>query len=292
MHSAHVAYICDGVGAATPIAEVTPDLIDSWTVRELRGRRRDGEGQRVPISPRTLQKRVCTLSLALQAAQRRGWIAELPRLPRLRARYSPRRNHLRNFGELVELSQSLPIDRADWVWGAVFTGLRPANLHQLRAYVDCDPFGRRPWVVLRSQKTHDQDGVVVQMPTPLARRLRARFERRQLRTGDLVLDHWDKDARSKALRSRGYRASDFRRTCGSWAAHGLGTLTVSLMQWLRHSDFSMLSRVYARALGPGFADVSRALGAMARAPRRGPKAFASRNSSSAAIRRPEKKSGR
>lgn len=253
-------------------------MVDSFAVAELAGRRVGRDGERIKLSPRTLEKRLCTLSLALQAAQRRGWIEHLPRFPKLRARYSPRQEHLRDYKELLKLCNSLPLDRADWVYTAVFSGLRPINLEALRAYVDADPFGRRPWIVLKSSKTRDADGVLARMPTPLARRLRERFEREQLRPGDLILPHWNKDNRSAALRLRArklgiaaQRASDFRRTCGSWAAHGLGTLTVGLKEYLRHTTFDMLSRVYARALPPGFTDVSRALGAMAARKRSRPK---------------------
>ncbi len=279
MHRAHLRYIVDRIPPTTALADVTAELVDWFALRELEGRREDATGEKKPISPRTLEKRMCTLSLVLQSAQRRGWIEHMPRFPKLRARYVPNREHLRDFAELELLCNSLPVERGDWVWLAVFSGQRPGDLERMRAYVDCDPFARPPWMVLRHRKTRDPDGVLVRMPTPLANRLRASFERQGLRPGDPVVPHWDKDVRGKVLRRRrhqlglaAWRATDFRRTCGSWAAHKLGTLTVGLKDWMGHADFGMLSRIYARALPPGFTDVSRALGAMARdGRRRGPR---------------------
>lgn len=300
MHHAHLSYIVDRIPPTRPLAEITAEVVNSFAAVELEGRRAGPDGATRPITARTLEKRLCTLSLVLQAAQRRAWIERLPVFPVLRARYIPNREHLEDFAELETLVNSLPLERGDWVYLAVFSGQRPGDVERMRAYVDCDPFASPPWMVLKSTKTRDKDGVLVRMPVPLAKRLRARFEREGLRPRDPVVPHWPKDARSKLLRRRrrqldlnAWRATDFRRTCGSWAAHKLGTLTVGLKDWMGHADFAMLSRIYARALPPGFTDVSRALGAMARAPRRSPKKLSSGTSARAgnsAGRR--KKSGR
>lgn len=263
MHRVHLQYIVDGVDGTTPLAELTADLLDSWAVRELAGRRGG------PISGRTLSKRLCTFRQVLAVARRRGWIAEVPALPRSYDRYRPRRQHLRDFAEFERLVGSLEPDHADWVWLATFSGQRPADVHRMRAYLDCDPFAEVPWMLLRNSKSRTA-GVRVQMPAPLAARLRERFTREQLAPGQLVVKHWSKDARGAVLRRRARqlgidvcRASDLRRTCGSWAAHHLGSLTVGLKDWLGHTSFQMLSLVYAHALPPGFEAVAQALGAMA-----------------------------
>lgn len=222
-----------------------------------------------PIGGHTLTKYACTFRQVLGAAKRAGWIAEVPSFGRIEGRYRPRRQHLRDFSELQRLCDTLPPDRADWVWVAVFTGQHPGDVERWKAFTDCDPFAAPPRMVLRNTKNRTP-GVVVEMPAPLAERLRERFTRLDLRPGQAVVPHWNKDARSKMLRHRSAqlgidacRASDLRRTCGSWAAHELGGLTVGLRDWMGHQSMKMLSLVYARALPPGFRDVARALSAAA-----------------------------
>ncbi len=271
MHRAQAGYITQIVGATTPIAEVTAHLIDSWAVRALEGM------QGRPISGHTLTKYACTFRLVLQAAHRCGWIAQVPTFGRIEGRYRPRRQHLRDFAEMQRLCDSLPLDRADWVWVSVFTGQHPGDIDRMKAFIDCDPFASPPWMILRNTKNR-APGVVVEMPRPLAARLRERFTRLDLQPGQAVVPFWDKDARSKMLRHRAAklgidacRASDLRRTCGSWAAHELGGLTVGLRDWMGHQSMKMLSLVYARALPPGFRDVAKALSAAAGSRRRRPR---------------------
>jgi integrase len=289
MHRAQARYIAQIVGATRPVAELTAQVIDSWSVRALEGM------QGRPISGHTLTKYACTFRQVLQAAHRCGWIDKVPAFGKIEGRYRPRRQHLRDFEELQQLCATLPDDRADWVWLAVFTGQHPADIERMKAYTDCDPCADPPWVILRNTKNRTP-GVVVEMPAPLAERLRERFTRLDLQPGQAVVPSWQKDNRSKLLRHRAAklgieacRASDLRRTCGSWAAHELGGLTIGLRDWMGHQSMKMLSLVYARALPPGYRDVAKALTAAAGKRRQRPPALPAFSEPVATKRRPPKR---
>lgn len=268
-HRENLAYLCERIPAATPLAQVDSILIDSVAVLEQEGRRVGADGQRLPICNGTLAKRLSSLRQVMRLARRRGWIDRVPDFPEVERRYRPRRVHLRGPDELARLLERLDVERGDWTYVAVFTGQRPRSIHSMRVS-DVDPYGSPPWMVIRSHKTGDVDGQRVVMPEPLACRLRARLERRKLGPDDPLVDPWPKDPRCRALRPLGLRASDLRRTFAGWVAHEQGTLTVGLMRWLQHTDFSMLSRVYAWALPPAFGEVAEAASRAARAPRRSP----------------------
>jgi integrase len=265
MHRLHIRYLCDVIAPTTPIAEIDERAVNCVAVQEARGRRLTSDGSTRATVPGTVAKRVCTLRLALELARRRGWITRVPAFPRFHGVRRPRREFLRNPQELAKLCAALPLDRADWVYVALFTGQHPSDVHRMRAYDDADPFAKVPWFRLRNTKNRRPEVLAV-MPDPLAERLRAVFNRRELAPGDPIVVTWEKDNRSRTLRLVGRRlglllrrATDLRHTAGSWAAHELGTLTVGLKDFLGHSSFEMLSRTYAHALPPALGDVAAAL---------------------------------
>lgn len=274
MHRIHVPYLYEAIAPTTPIAQIDERVINSCAVLESQGRRRTIEGGTRPTTTGTVAKRICTLRMVLELAHRRGQLHRMPAFPRFPGRGQPRREFLRNPGELEQLAAALGVDQADWIFVAVFTGQHPSDVERMRAYLDADPFASPPWVRLRNTKNRHPEQLVV-MPAPLATRLREVFDRRQLAPGAPVVIPWDKDNRSRTLRKVGRRlglllrrATDCRHTCASWVAHEQGTITVGLKDWLGHSSMEMLSRVYAHALPPAMADVAAALTRAARRPPR------------------------
>jgi integrase len=271
MHRLHVTYLGATIPPETDVASI--DAAAVYSAAEHEGRGRTGR----PIKSVTLSKRVATLSLVLAFAHRRGWRGPPPPMPSFRRLYTPRTEHLRDAGELERLCAALPVDEADWVRISALLGPHPGDVHRLRAYDDVDPFGRPPWWRRRNTKNRRPELRLV-LPAPLAARLRERFRERDLKPGDPVVPVWNKDARSKKLRRvcarlglLVRRASDLRRTAGSWAAHELRSLTVGIKDWLGHSNLETFSRVYAHALPPALDEVARAITRVARAPRRSPK---------------------
>lgn len=276
MHRENAGWLRETIPSTTPLADITESVVQCVATMEAQGRRRGPGGQARPNTTGTVAKRLCTLKLSLKIARRHRWIDRLPEFPELERRWRPRREHLRDAGELERLCAALPLERADWVHVAVFTGQHPADVERMRAYVDCDPFARVPWFIRRNTKGRQPEQLCV-MPAPLAKRLRARFLREQLAPADELVQPWPKDSRATTLRRLGSklgllvrRAMDFRHTCGTWAAHELGSITVGLQQWLGHTSSEMLAKVYAHALPPALAEVARSLARAARAPRRSP----------------------
>lgn len=279
MHDEHAGWLLAYFGDKHPLAEIDEAALEAWAQDERAGRRMR------EVSNGTLRKRAATLRLALKLARRRNWISRVPEFPELAHRYRPRRWHLRSADEYNALVAELPLERAEWVALATFSGQHPADVDRMRYGVDADPFGRTPWMLIRNTKNRRTEGQLVVMPTPLARVLRRRVERVGLRWGEPLVQAWSKDARCKQLRDAGVRAgirdrvtaTALRHTCGTWAAAKLRTLTVGLKDWMGHSSFEMLSRVYAHALPPALREVAAALGAMARETRRPPKGSARRH---------------
>lgn len=272
MHTEHVRLLCGHIPPGLLLARMSDEVISSAAVREARGRRRRPDGEARRNTTGTVAKRVCTLRLVLKAARRRRWIERLPEFPEFEGLRRPRNEHLRDAGELERLCDRLSVERADWLYVAVFTGMHPGDVERLAAYTECDPFAKVPWFLRRNTKNKRPPRVMV-MPTPLAKRLREVFERRQLTPGAAVVEPWDKDARSKTLRRLGAklgllvrRATDMRHTCATWAAHELGAITPGLQEWVGHSDGRMLHTTYVHALPPALEDVARALSRAARRP--------------------------
>lgn len=277
MHRENCALLSHHLNGSTALADLDAAVIHSVARNEKRGRRFDQQGNQRPITNGTLQKRLSTLRAALELARRAGWIAAVPEFPDVPHRYRPVIAYLRNPEELARLCAALPLERAEWVYVAVFTGQHASDVNRLRAFDDADPFAAAPWILIRNTKNRDPAGARVVMATPLVEILRARFEREQLRPGDPLVEPWEKNARLKLLRRVCARlglmkitANALRHTCASWAAHELGQITPGLQHFLRHRSLEMLQRVYVHALRPRHDDIAAALSAFAR---RGPKGF-------------------
>jgi integrase len=269
MHELHARYVCAAIAPTTPIARIDRMVVHSAGDAIA-------QGQRGPLSAGTVSKRMCTLRMALAAALDRGWIEHLPPFPRFRRHHRPRTAHLRAPDELAALCANLPSDRAAWIMLATFTGQHAGDVERMRAYVDADPFVEPPWFRRRNTKNRRPEQVMV-MPAPLAAHLRGWFTARELGPGQKIVPAWPKDSRAKTLRRLGpklglslTRATDLRHTCATWAIHELGSVTAGVRDWLGHSSFQMLERVYAHALPAAFADVAAALSRAAQAPRRPP----------------------
>lgn len=264
MHRLHVGYLVQHFGGDQPLALINTAALEAWAACEGAGRR----GRRV--SNGTLRKRAATLRLAMTLAHRRGHLERVPPFPELEHRYTPRRRHLRSPAELVRLLEALPLERAEWVVVAVFSGMHPSDVDRLSAYDECDPFSRPPWWIIRNTKNR-RDPLRAVMPAPAAEFLREIFKRRRLEPGDPVVRPWPKDLRCRHLRDVGerlgfgpLRASDLRRTCGTWAVHQLRSITKGIQDYLGHGSSDMCSRVYAHALPPALGEVAAALSRMVR----------------------------
>lgn len=262
MHREHIRFLTDHLDVRAPLASVGAEVLESLARVEAQGRR----GRR--ISGGTLRKRLCTLRGALALARRRGWLERVPEFPDVPYRYRPTVAHLRSRDELDRLCAALPLERAEWVYVAVFTGQHPADVNRMRAYLDADPFAEVPWALVRNTKNRDPIGGKTVMAEPLACVLRARFERERLAPGAPVVVPWAKDERCRMLRAASERlglmriqARALRHTTASWAAEELGTITPGLQHFLRHRSLEMAQRVYVHALRPAGEDIARALSA-------------------------------
>lgn len=272
----HARFIVERLGRRTPLANITGPVIEGWIIAEASGRRADRDGDAVPISASTLRKRVSTFRALLKTAHRAGWIAAVPPFPEIDFVYEPTKNHLRSYDEYRRLFDALPLERAEWVAVATFTGQHPGDVNGMRAWDDADPFAAAPWIRVRNTKNRKRGGVVVPMPDELVRVLGARFRRLGLRAGQPLVRAWSDTARSKCLGRLSKRlglmhinATALRHTCGTWIVRRLG-ITKAAMEWLGHSSPKMLATVYAHALPPQLAEITAELNAFAVEPERLP----------------------
>ena len=274
MHQEFVEDLSEHLPRHTALDTIDEGVISCIADAEQRGRRVDAKGERIPASTSTVAKRLSTLSGMLKAAHRRAWIPRVPAFPHLACRPNPQPDHFRTLDELELLCATLPRDWADWMYLATFTGQHPADVNAMRAYVDADPFASPPWFRRRNTKNRKRD-IVVEMATPLAERLRARFTELGLKFGAALVPEWGKDARGKALRLRrkrlglmNIRATSGRHTFATWAAHALRGITSGLVTALGHGSPRMAESTYVHALPAGLAEVAAALSAPPRAARK------------------------
>lgn len=264
-HRAYIADLSDHLPPETPLDEVDADVIRLLAGAERAGRRTDEHGQRIPTSLSSVAKRLSTLSGMLKAAARRGWLERVPPFPRLAYRPNPQPDHFRTLDELERLAATLPRDRADWLYVATFTGQHPSDVNRMRAYLDADPFAPLPWYRRRNTKNRKADKILA-MPTPLVRRLRARFTALRLGPGSPLVPEWSKSARGKALRRRRgelglmrITSTSCRHTFATWVVADLGAVTHGLVEALGHGSPRMAETTYAHATPPSLAEVAAAL---------------------------------
>ena len=173
---AHSDWLCERLGAETPIAELTPARLEA-----LAADRRAARPGRV-ISGRTMLKRLCTLRAALKLAHRRGQLERVPVFPVIHAPWKPRPRIFHTVAQYRRLLDALPAHRAEWVALAFWTAMRASDVERATWGDLGELFSERPWILIRSTKTK-RPPLRVPMPRELADLLRGKYRRLERELG-------------------------------------------------------------------------------------------------------------
>jgi integrase len=260
MHERTWGYLERHFGARADVRRLTRKKIRGWLEAERRGR-----GAR-RVAPPTLRLRLSTLRQAMKLAQREGVLRRLPAFPETAVVYRSRTPFLESpsdFWRLFdEIERTCGPERSEYFALCVFTCQRASDVERMLVR-EIWPYGRTPWVTIRSTKTRAIPVRVV-CPRELARIFRRKFKREG--TADVnrrLVSPWP--ARVRTLPAVCARlglpritATAARHTGITWAVSRVG-ITPALLRWTGHRNPTIVAQVYAHALGAQLADVAAAL---------------------------------
>lgn len=232
MHRAHAGYWLERIGRVTKVGELDERRIDRLVEKERTGRRR-------AILNQTLNKRVSTLRQALAAVGHR------PAFPSIPYRYTPRPEHLPDFGAYCQLRDALSLRRRLWFVTAVWTGQRRSDVESmLREHLSCPD----EWVMIASTKTRLGRRKFAAAPE-LVRELDDHWA--GLAYGAPLVEPWPHAEKELARLSTRLglpltTPQRLRHTCMTWfvAANGF---TPELLEFGGWSSMAIPARVYAHA---------------------------------------------
>jgi integrase len=266
MHERTWRYITGHFGAGADARRLSRARIRRWVAAERRGRLRRVDGTVREIAPPTIRLRVCTLRSALKLAKREGVLrGQLPEFPATAFRYVSKTAWLESFADYERIMAELPLERQEYFALAIWTWQRPSDVEKMLRG-DIYPWGRSPWVILRSTKNR-RAMVRVRCPAELARIFRAKFEREGIgNLQDRLVRPWPGRVRTLPLVCR--RLGLPRITCTAarhtgitWAIRNLG-ITPAVARWSGHRSTRMLEEVYGHAMPAQLREVALALDSM------------------------------
>jgi integrase len=256
MQRAHGRWLCSELGNECPVETIDETLLEHLT------------GPRVPprkFGAETLRKRMSTLRGTLVLAHLRRWIDRLPAFPHIIAPVPLNQNFLERYDDARKIFEALPLHRGEWFWLCLWTGQHVSDVSRM-AWSDVSLDGERPSMLIRNTKNGRTGGLRVEMPRPLLRVLRAKFDRERPKSKARIVGEWT--SRHHTLTLTCYRlglkpinATQLRHTCFSWAVRKLG-ITPSVLAWAGHSSAAMMARRYAHVLPPALGEVARELNSM------------------------------
>jgi len=273
MHERSWGYIEGYFGARADVRRLSRARLKRW-LRDARRPRRARQDAR-ELAPCTVRLRACTLRAALKLARREGLLRRLPDFPETAVVYRSRTPFLEAPGHFWrifdELERGAGVERAEYFALCVLTCQRVIDVEAMRVG-DIHPFGKRPWVIIRSTKNR-QPPVRVVCPRELARIFRRKFKREG--TWDVharLVRPWPQRVRTlpavcERLGLPRITATAARHTGITWAASRVG-ISPALLGWSRHRNPNLVAQVYAHALPPQLGEVAAALDDYARRGRR------------------------
>ena len=275
MHERTWRYLVEYFGARADVRRFTRARLKRWLVDERRGRLERSSGEIRELAAPTLRLRLCTLRAAMKVARREGLLRTLPEFPETAFVYRSRTPFLEDPGDFWrifdELTRTAGPERAEYFALCVFTCQRASDVEAMKVG-DISPWGRRPWVTIRSTKNR-REPVRVVCPRELARIFRRKFLREGSKNVNArLLRPWPARARTlpdvcRRLGLPRITATAARHTGITWAVSRVG-ITPALLRWTGHRNPNIVAQVYAHALPEQLGDVAAAFDAYARRGRR------------------------